>query len=1192
LYRLISDRDFKMRIGKLFFLLAWTATAVNAAEIAFDSFTYADGMVLSNGPANGGRGWTGSWGVLSGDGLAIMNRQIDQTGGTHSSTRELTNRFSLDGSDMYFSFVARTDAAGSFSFNLKQTSPGPYVRWAFSRNADGSVTVNGGGAFASSAAGVFAADTEYLVVSRFKTAGDIGCFKLFNTSDPRDYTNEPAVWDVTVDGNSGVTIDHLDIEVSAGHVLLDDVRIGSSYADVAVLPEILELIEPSAGGETFCPNPHFDWVHDGVSEEYEIEIATDHEFLNVVDRDVIHCFVHRYVPSGNGSPGDPYEFGLAPGTHWWRVRGIEANGTMNLWTDPQVLTITDPNALYTVDIAAGASWADIQNAVVLAKSNTPARIRFTANAIYRLDPSLDSASHHAYTGAYGTCIDLTGTQNILIDGNNALLRLNARGRRDSFFYIRDSTNIVIRNLQIDYSTNRYYGALVIESVDHLGGTIDARIPDSYPPYSVVPEVYQTIKHNPPIIAPDGFYKYAQQIIITNPPVVLSDRVLRYPVSSNIEYVAPGDAFMVKYGASDMIRSYRNEDVTLNDITIIQMGGCLVAGSTCNKLKILNVRSRPREHGYYHGESVCFVNSGTVGHWVEKTDFAYNTDDFLHTLGARKLDLIRIDAADRRKLTVDTRKAYDAVEYEHGPGELIEFYDSAVPGIVFASRLVSSVNGSSYTELALTDPLPISMVLDPGDPYRYSAFNKDRCCPRFVYRNNESHCSRSTVILGNYIGALIENNRIVGCNEDAFGMSGTGSTGLYTENVMIRNNTVLDGDHVYSGGDSTWIVGGGVKINGFGRANKNIRVVNNFFENAGDRVFFIQYCQDVVVEGNTVLNGKANAIKSFMGDYKSLIHLYNTDRVYFRDNRFIERRTRFTNQLSVSRSSSFWADNPDMNHQFETNNTWQSQEVGPSVNGSVTFGDYSKPDRSLSQIAVQSSGSGIEDGFEYAYLALDGDGGIEAKVESVDSLGGLMMRESLAADAQQVILSGDSGLWIKLTRFGDRFNSYTSADGDRWTRTGTTNVSMNSSILIGLFSAEGTAVFDPVQAEFGLPGYTGWSRIYGLDDPAADEDGDQLKNLYEYGVGGDPTDATDTGYPLQLSVGDTEALFVHPQRSAADSGLRYTVESTENLLSNDWKIVAAEDANINAFVAGFDAVTTRISTEGKDQQFFRLVIEEK
>ena len=144
--------------------------------------------------------------MLSGDGLAIMNRQIDQTGGIHSSTRELTSPFSLDGSDTYFSFVARTDAAGSFSFNLKQSSPGPYVRWAFSRNADGSVTVNGGGASANSAAGVFAADTLYLVVSKFKTAGDIGYFKLCNTSNPGAYTHEPAVWDVTADGSSGVTI--------------------------------------------------------------------------------------------------------------------------------------------------------------------------------------------------------------------------------------------------------------------------------------------------------------------------------------------------------------------------------------------------------------------------------------------------------------------------------------------------------------------------------------------------------------------------------------------------------------------------------------------------------------------------------------------------------------------------------------------------------------------------------------------------------------------------------------------------------------------------------------------------------------------------------------------------------------------------------------------------------------------------
>jgi hypothetical protein len=511
-----------------------------------------------------------------------------------------------------------------------------------------------------------------------------------------------------------------------------------------------------------------------------------------------------------------------------------------------------------------------------------------------------------------------------------------------------------------------------------------------------------------------------------------------------------------------------------------------------------------------------------------------------------------------------------------------------------------------------------MVLNPEVPYRYSAFNKDRCCPRFVYRNNESHCSRSTVILGNYIGALIENNRIVGCNEDAFGLSGTGSTGLYTENVMIRNNTVLDGDHVYSGGDLTWIVGGGVKINGFGRANRNIHVENNFFENAGDRVFFIQYGQDVVVEGNTVLNGKANAIKSFMGDCKSLIHLYNTDRVYFRGNRFIERRNLFTNVLSVSVSSNFWADNPDMNHQFETNNTWQSQEVGPSVNGSATFGDYSKPDRSLSQISLTGQGSvaqgGATDRFEYACLMLEGDGAIVAKGETIGALSGLMMRETLAANARHVSLAMDSqghlqalsrsttggsnssqslgtNAWIKLIRKGDRFNSYHSSDGENWTLADSVDVSMADPIFIGLFVAGGTAVFDPVQPEFGIAGYVGWSRIYGLDNPNADTDGDLLKNLYEYGVGGDPTDAADAGYRSTFQPLDPGAFaFVHPQRP----DVRYRLELSDNLVSNIWTSAGYEviGTSPDGYAAGFDAVMNRIPTEGKSRGFIRLVIEKK
>jgi hypothetical protein len=127
----------------------------------------------------------------------------------------------------------------------------------------------------------------------------------------------------------------------------------------------------------------------------------------------------------------------------------------------------------------------------------------------------------------------------------------------------------------------------------------------------------------------------------------------------------------------------------------------------------------------------------------------------------------------------------------------------------------------------------------------------------------------------------------------------------------------------------------------------------------------------------------------------------------------------------------------------------------------------------------------------------------------------------------------------------------------------------------------------------LGGYGGWSSEHELAfGPYGHDDADNLDNLNEYALGGDPLDELDTGYPVLFTVGGSEAVYVHPQRSGPDSGIRYIVESTVNLVSNSWTAVAATGTNISAYAAGFDAVTNQVPVSGIPQQFFRLMIEEE
>jgi len=113
---------------------------------------------------------------------------------------------------------------------------------------------------------------------------------------------------------------------------------------------------------------------------------------------------------------------------------------------------------------------------------------------------------------------------------------------------------------------------------------------------------------------------------------------------------------------------------------------------------------------------------------------------------------------------------------------------------------------------------------------------------------------------------------------------------------------------------------------------------------------------------------------------------------------------------------------------------------------------------------------------------------------------------------------------------------------------------------------------------------------------ANPDGDALNNLYEYALGGDPMDGTDVGNKATfetLEDGGSFLEYVYAKRiDAAARGLVYHPETSSDLVVDSWV-----DANytvlgtgVDAFGAGFDAVTNRISTEVESQQFIRLNIE--
>ena len=174
--------------------------------------------------------------------------------------------------------------------------------------------------------------------------------------------------------------------------------------------------------------------------------------------------------------------------------------------------------------------------------------------------------------------------------------------------------------------------------------------------------------------------------------------------------------------------------------------------------------------------------------------------------------------------------------------------------------------------------------------------------------------------------------------------------------------------------------------------------------------------------------------------------------------------------------------------------WQDGDIGSvPIAGGAGY--------SAGTFTVTGSGAdiwGTADAFHYVYRGLTGDGTIVARVATVQDVSpwgkaGVMIRNTLDPGSAQalVLASAEKGVafqrrqtqggtsvstagssstaphWVKLTRSGNTFTAYESADGTSWTEIGSDTIPMAAGVFVGLAvtshntSASATASFDNV-----------------------------------------------------------------------------------------------------------------------------------
>jgi hypothetical protein len=156
------------------------------------------------------------------------------------------------------------------------------------------------------------------------------------------------------------------------------------------------------------------------------------------------------------------------------------------------------------------------------------------------------------------------------------------------------------------------------------------------------------------------------------------------------------------------------------------------------------------------------------------------------------------------------------------------------------------------------------------------------------------------------------------------------------------------------------------------------------------------------------------------------------------------------------------------------------------------------------------------------------------------------------------------------------------------------LSSNQSVVITLDDVDLT----PDPESYYASWLTGFPTLGSQTNRADNPDGDVFDNGYEYALGGNPTNAADSGYASSYRVvedgGSSYLEYVHAQRDDAGArGLVYSVKTDTDLLTPPgWTtgLVEIVGTNVNFIPEGFVTVTNRLPVEAQPQRFLNLFID--
>jgi hypothetical protein len=614
--------------------------------------------------------------------------------------------------------------------------------------------------------------------------------------------------------------------------------------------------EQSIAKEThFIPFPQLFWEADsraftdvGAPVEYDIQIARDASFRDVVDEDRVA--IARYVPD---SP-------LPVGSYFWRVRPVVSGEIPGPWSPVLGLEIVPADEIITVAFDPQSENHQpviekaISKAIELNQQGLRVEVRFEAGT-YRV-------------GGTRNMFSIDGANQLIINGDGArihLLQYNMGAGR-----IMNSRDVLVRGFVIDYPEERTFLQARVLEINRRENYMVVEVDEGSDTYSAEYAI-RGLSHfsllDPTI---DGRLKTgaANFFPIAGPAEQVEEGRFHIPIGRTAGIQA-GDRLVhfVRRSGQSLFYAGDSERLTYYRITNHSTGGGHYVGVSTSQVSIIHCHSDILGDRWFAGNADgVHLRNNRIGPWIEGFRINAVGDDGV-ALYSRPVRASQTWPDGQRNALIITREFFDLE-----PGDQVSFFNPE-EGRIFLETYVETVEpvGRDF-RVTFKDDIPRELAFGTSLQDDDQIWNRSTSSGNFMIRNSSFTNVRRFGVVFRAKTGVVENNVFDGTSSSAvlFFNETQYPNGLYCSDIIIRNNTINDAAF-----DSQPL---GVIVMEFRRRQtghnaadqgpRRILIENNQITNSAATTIELGSVRDIVLRGNTLDGQPLNASNSNHADVRN------------------------------------------------------------------------------------------------------------------------------------------------------------------------------------------------------------------------------------------------------------------------------------------------------------------------------------